>query len=58
VAAVPPPLVIGTVALDDGRAVKCFLCEADAVVGAIDITRFGGWRAYRASLDLAEAEVG
>ena len=58
VAAVPPPLVIGTVALDDGRAVKCFLCEADAVVGAIDITRFGGWRAYRASLDLAEAGVG
>jgi len=53
VAGVPPPLAIGTVALADGRAVKGFLCEADAVAGARDITEFGGWRAYRASLGLA-----
>ncbi len=53
VAGVPAPLVIGTVALEDGRAVKGFLCEADAVAGALDITPFGGWRAYRASLGLA-----
>ena len=50
VAAVPAPLTIGTVALADGRAVKGFLCEAAAVAGAQDITAFGGWRAYRASL--------
>ena len=50
VAGVAPPLVIGTVVLEDGRAVKGFLCEADAVAGAREITSFGGWRAYRASL--------
>ena len=49
VAAVPAPLVIGTVALADGRTVKGFLCEADALAGAAEITAFGGWRAYRAS---------
>jgi allophanate hydrolase len=49
VAGVPPPLVIGTVVLEDGRAVKGFLCEADAVTGAPDITSYGGWRAYRAT---------
>jgi allophanate hydrolase len=53
VAGVPAPLVIGTVALEDGRRVKGFLCEADAVAGALDITAYGGWRAYRASLGLA-----
>ncbi|MEA2138146.1 MAG: allophanate hydrolase, partial [Solirubrobacteraceae bacterium] len=53
VAGVPPPLVIGTIALEDGRTVKGFLCEADAVAGVRDITAFGGWRAYRASLGLA-----
>jgi allophanate hydrolase len=59
VAGVPPPLVIGTVSLEDGRAVKGFLCEADAVAGALDITEHGGWRAYRASLGLADtAPVG
>jgi allophanate hydrolase len=53
VAGVPPPLAIGTVVLEDGRTVKGFLCEADAVARAPDITSFGGWRAYRASLGVA-----
>jgi allophanate hydrolase len=53
VAGVPAPLVIGTIALEDGRAVKGFLCEADAVAGAREITAFGGWRAHRASLGRA-----
>ncbi len=53
VAGVSPPLVIGTVVLADGRAVKGFLCEAHAVADAPEITAFGGWRAYRASLGLA-----
>jgi allophanate hydrolase len=48
VASVPPPLSIGTLNLADGRAVKGFLCEADAVKGAKDISRSGGWRAYLA----------
>jgi allophanate hydrolase len=49
VASVPWPLAIGTVALADGRRVKGFICEADAVAGAREITAHGGWRAYRAS---------
>jgi allophanate hydrolase len=48
VAAVAPPLSIGTVHLVGGRAVKGFLCEAEAVRGAQDISRCGGWRAYLA----------
>ena len=29
-----------------GRSVKGFLVEAQATVGARDISHFGGWRAY------------
>jgi allophanate hydrolase len=46
VAAVPPPLSIGTLELSDGRGVKGFLVEAEAVAGARDISGFGGWRAF------------
>jgi allophanate hydrolase len=49
--AVPAPLVIGRVVLADGADVAGFLCEPIAVRDAVDITAFGGWRAYRASLD-------
>ena len=49
VAAVPPPLTIGTLRLDDGGEVKGFLCEPLAVEGARDITALGGWRRYLAS---------
>ena len=52
VAAVPPPLSIGTLRLADGRTVKGFLVEAEAVAGARDISSFGGWRDY-----LAQAKV-
>jgi allophanate hydrolase len=51
VALVPPPLVIGTVSLEDGVQVKGFLVEPYALEGARDITSFGGWRAYLASLE-------
>ncbi|SHO65664.1 allophanate hydrolase [Pseudoxanthobacter soli DSM 19599] len=46
VAKVPAPLTIGSVRLADGSAVPGFLCEAIGVHGALDITGFGGWRAY------------
>ena len=46
VAAVPPPLAIGTLTLSDGRSVKGFLVEAQATAGARDISAFGGWRAF------------
>ncbi|MGH8636999.1 MAG: allophanate hydrolase-related protein, partial [Burkholderiales bacterium] len=49
VAAVPPPLSIGTVSLNDGETVKGFLVESCAVADARDISDFGGWRAYLAA---------
>ncbi|HYM04756.1 MAG TPA: allophanate hydrolase [Stellaceae bacterium] len=50
VAAVPPPLAIGTLRLKDGRLVKGFLCESVATAGARDISAFGGWRKFTASI--------
>src|SRR5262249_9743000 len=46
VAAVPAPLSIGTIKLRDGRTVKGFLVEAEAVAGARDISEHGGWRKF------------
>ncbi|HZR76701.1 allophanate hydrolase [Bradyrhizobium sp.] len=46
VAAIPPPLSIGTVRLKDGRSVKGFIVEAADISGAKDISAFGGWRAF------------
>jgi allophanate hydrolase len=46
VAAIPPPLSIGTLALADGREAKGFLVEPHATTGARDISAFGGWRAF------------
>ena len=44
---VPAPLAIGSVQLADGRTVKGFVSEPRALVGALEITGFGGWRAWR-----------
>ena len=44
--AIPEPLGIGTVTLDDGQQVKGFLCEARATQGARDITSLGSWRQF------------
>jgi allophanate hydrolase len=46
VAAIPPPLGIGSIQLEDGSWVKGFLCEPHALTGARDISSFGGWRAF------------
>jgi allophanate hydrolase len=48
VAAIPPPLSIGTIRLADGSGVKGFLVEPAAIDGARDISAFGGWRAFMA----------
>jgi allophanate hydrolase len=48
VAAIPPPLSIGTIRLADGRGVKGFIVEPAAINGARDISSFGGWRAFMA----------
>jgi allophanate hydrolase len=53
VAAIPPPLSIGTVRLADGRGIKGFIVEAADVDGAREISAFGGWRAF-----VAEAAAG
>jgi allophanate hydrolase len=49
VAGIPSPLTIGRIELEDGEWVQGFLCEAWAVAGAEDISRFGGWRAFLVS---------
>lgn len=45
------PLGLGHVALSDGRQVCGFIAEACAPAVATDITIYGGWRAYVASLN-------
>lgn len=46
VAGIPAPLGIGTITLANGEPVQGFICEQYAVQDALDITLFGGWRAY------------
>ena len=48
-ALIPPPLGLGSVQLADGSWVKGFICEGAAMAGALDISAFGGWRAWVAS---------
>ena len=52
-AGIPMPLGIGTLTLQDGTQVKGFLCEEAGLAGAEDITDFGGWRGWLASLESA-----
>jgi allophanate hydrolase len=47
VAAVPPPLGIGTCTLESGRRVKSFICEPYALSDADEITHLGSWRVFR-----------
>ena len=44
---VAAPLAIGTVELADGSSHPGFVCEGIALETAPDITRYGGWLAYR-----------
>ncbi len=46
VAAIPPPLGIGSATLENGEVVKCFICEGYAIETATEITSYGGWRNY------------
>lgn len=49
---VPEPLGIGSVELASGKWVKSFICEEAGynLPGTVDITSFGGWKAYQDSL--------
>jgi allophanate hydrolase len=48
---IPAPLGLGTVTLADGREVKGFIAAAGCVdSSAQDVSGFGDWRAYLASV--------
>jgi allophanate hydrolase len=49
-ALIPAPLGLGTVQLASGQSVHGFICEPYALAGARDVSSFGGWRNYIASL--------
>jgi allophanate hydrolase len=46
VAAIPSPLGIGTIELEDSTSPKGFLVEPAGLSGAADISFLGGWRSY------------
>jgi allophanate hydrolase len=48
-AAIPPPLGFGQVALEDGASVLGFLAESEGLKGAPEITARGSWRAHLAA---------
>lgn len=50
VSLIAAPLGIGKVRLADGRQECGFIAEPIALEGASDISHFGGWRNYMASL--------
>ncbi|KAL4792027.1 urea carboxylase [Aspergillus venezuelensis] len=54
---VKAPLGIGSIELDDGKWVHGFICELEGLVGATDITSFGGWRAYIQSLNHSSSAI-
>ena len=43
---IPAPLGLGKIELDDGSWVTGFICEPCAIENAVEVTDFGGWRAY------------
>jgi allophanate hydrolase len=48
-AAIPQPLGLGRIELQDGSWVTGFICEPAALQEAEDITAYGGWRNYVAA---------
>ncbi|MDR0673835.1 MAG: allophanate hydrolase [Zoogloeaceae bacterium] len=49
-AGIAPPLGLGKVELEDGSWECGFICAPEGLDKATDISRWGGWRAWRASL--------
>ncbi|AMO48714.1 Amidase family protein [Enterobacter sp. FY-07] len=45
-AGIPAPLGLGKVELEDGRWLTGFICEDYGLQGALEITAYGGWRAW------------
>jgi allophanate hydrolase len=48
---IPPPLVLGTITLEDGTTVKDFICEHRVVDEGKDISHFSGWKSFRNDLN-------
>ncbi|MBB1520614.1 allophanate hydrolase [Aquipseudomonas guryensis] len=46
---IPAPLGLGKVQLASGEWETGFICELYGLAGAVDITHFGGWKAYMQS---------
>jgi gamma-glutamylcyclotransferase (GGCT)/AIG2-like uncharacterized protein YtfP len=49
----PPELELGTIELDDGSQVNAMILQFDRIAPGdkvVEITSFGGWRAYQSSL--------
>ncbi|CDX23860.1 Allophanate hydrolase [Mesorhizobium sp. ORS 3324] len=57
VAAIPPPLGIGTIELDDGTSAKGFLAETAGLSAATDISAYGGWRSFVASANAPRRQL-
>lgn len=57
VAAIPPPLGIGTIDLGDGTSAKGFLAETASLSAATDISAYGGWRSYVARSNGAQPQL-
>ncbi|MDO3384734.1 allophanate hydrolase [Gilvimarinus sp. SDUM040013] len=47
---IPAPLGLGSITLHTGESVKGFICEAAGIANASDVTEFGGWKNYIASI--------
>jgi allophanate hydrolase len=54
-ASAPAPLGFGPVELDDGAVVTGFVAPPDGVRDALDVSEFGGWRAFLTSPALTSA---
>lgn len=48
---IPAPLGLGKVELTTGEEVIGFICQPEGIKTATNISAFGGWRKYLASLD-------
>ena len=58
VTGIPAPLGIGKLELADGSLVNGFICEPIGIIGARDISQYGGWRSWLAARQAFEGAQG
>ena len=51
--ALPTPMGLAAIELDDGSWETGFVCADEGAIAAPDISEFGGWRAYLQSREFA-----